>query len=282
MVVLRCSVRDCGLPLDPDGKGLRCGKGHAFDVARSGYVNLLQPQDRRSLRLGDPPEARAARARFLDRGFEAPLVAALCGIVESSSARAGGGGIALLDVGCGDGFFLRAICGALEARLRIEAHGLDISAAAVDSAARMQPDATFVVANADRVLPHADGSFDVVTSVNARLNAAEFRRVLKDGGTLVVVVPAPDDLAELRAAVLGEAGERERMPRVREQLAGGFDAGAALTVRHVVRMDVEALRDALALTYRGARRSLQPRVEGLQPMDVTIAHDVAWWRRAMS
>ena len=40
----------------------------AFDVARSGYVNLLQPQDKRSKTPGDTPEAVAARRRFLDRG----------------------------------------------------------------------------------------------------------------------------------------------------------------------------------------------------------------------
>ena len=281
MVVLRCSVRGCGHPLERDGKLLRCDQGHAFDVARSGYVNLLQPQDRRSRLPGDPPEVQAARSRFLERGLEAPLVEALREIVEIHGARAAAGPLALLDVGCGDGFFLRALCSALGEGRGIEAHGVDISTAAVDAAARVQPGATFVVANADRVLPYSDESFDVVTSVNARLNPSEFHRILR-GGVLVVVVPAHDDLIELRAAVLGEAGERERMPRLREELARGFEFGGAIGVRHVVPMDVDAVRDALALSYRGARRSQQPRVEGLGAMDVTIAHDIGWWRKSLS
>jgi len=105
------------------------------------------------------------------------------------------------------------------------------------------------------------------------------RRVLGDGGTLAIAVPAADDLVEIREAVLGEGKERERMPRVVDELAEGFSLAGRRTIRHVVRMDTEAMRDALALTYRGARRSRLARIETLEPMDVTLAQDVGWWRK---
>ena len=37
------------------GPRLACDAGHAFDRARSGYVDLLQPQDSRARAPGDPP-----------------------------------------------------------------------------------------------------------------------------------------------------------------------------------------------------------------------------------
>ena len=37
-----------------------CPRGHSFDVARSGYINLLQPQERRSRNPGDSADAVAA------------------------------------------------------------------------------------------------------------------------------------------------------------------------------------------------------------------------------
>lgn len=44
-VALLCPVRGCGAPLARSGRALACLRGHGFDLARSGYTNLLQPQD---------------------------------------------------------------------------------------------------------------------------------------------------------------------------------------------------------------------------------------------
>ena len=77
-----------------------CARGHAFDIARSGYVNLLQPQERRSLNPGDSEEAVAARRRFLDRGHAEPLLNAIR-VVAGAPAR-------ILDAGCGEGYYLDA------------------------------------------------------------------------------------------------------------------------------------------------------------------------------
>ena len=51
--MLLCPVRDCRMALPREERRLLCPRGHSFDVARSGYINLLQPQDRRSKRPGD-------------------------------------------------------------------------------------------------------------------------------------------------------------------------------------------------------------------------------------
>src|SRR5436305_14998323 len=72
-----CPVRHCGEPLERRERSLVCPRGHSFDLARSGYAHLLQPQDRRSQRPGDPPEAVEARRRLLDAGHGEPLLQAL-------------------------------------------------------------------------------------------------------------------------------------------------------------------------------------------------------------
>ena len=40
--MLRCSI--CGETLTKEERTWRCEKGHSFDVARQGYVNLLPVQ----------------------------------------------------------------------------------------------------------------------------------------------------------------------------------------------------------------------------------------------
>src|SRR6266851_5178567 len=186
--MLLCPVRECQLPLVREERRFACERGHSFDVARSGYINLLQPQDRRSNEPGDTADAVAARRRLHDRGVTAPL---LHGIAEIMAASPGD---IVLDAGCGDGFYL----GALARQTGFRAYGIDISVPAIDAAARRYPGCEWIVANADRFVPYADRSFSAVLSITARMNAVEFRRILRDDGRLLVALPAPDDLVEVK------------------------------------------------------------------------------------
>lgn len=261
---LVCTVRDCRTPLERHDRSYVCANRHTFDVARSGYVNLLQPQDKRSKNPGDTPEAVAARRRFLERGFAEPLVEA---IVRALPMRAGQ---TLLDAGCGEGHHTEAIRRAYD----IDACGVDISVPAIELAAKRHRDCEWIVANADRFLPYADASFDVVTSITARLSVDEFARVLAPGGTLLVAIPGADDLVELREAVQGERVERDRVERTIALFATRFALQKHELVTHVVRLDREAIEDVLTSTYRGLRRSEKERLQTLEAMNVTLARDL--------
>jgi 23S rRNA (guanine745-N1)-methyltransferase len=267
MIALRCPVRGCGAPLRREGARLLDDAGHSFDLAKSGYVNLLQPQDRRSLRPGDPDEAVAARRRLFDAGAGAALIDALAAAVGGLGLPAGA---RTLDLGSGEG----SILGALALRLGLEAVGVELSARAADLAARRFPGVLWVVANADRALPLADASVDLVLSVAARRNPAECARVLAPGGRLVVALPAPDDLAELREAVLGGAAREERADKVVREHAGRF----ALVSRGVVRerrdFPAAQLADLLAATYRGGRAGRRERAAGLDGLAVTQSQEL--------
>jgi 23S rRNA (guanine745-N1)-methyltransferase len=271
MTRLLCPVRNCGEPLERQAPSLVCPRGHSFDLARSGYANLLQPQDRRSKNPGDSPEAVEARRRLLDAGYGQPLLRVI--LEEIGRLSLPDGAAAVLDVGCGEGYYL----GSIAREQQIEAHGVDLSADAIDLAARRYPGATWTVANADRSLPYASGAFSLVLSIDARLNASEMRRVLEPGGRLLVAVPGPDDLVELREAVLGEGRLRDRLEGAAERLAADFELEARQTVRGSARLGPEALRDALAATYR-VRESRRERITTLPETAVTLSHELARFR----
>ncbi|KAF0248456.1 MAG: 23S rRNA (guanine745-N1)-methyltransferase, partial [bacterium] len=187
MIDLLCTVRECRKLLQKIEKTLVCPLGHNFDISRSGYVNLLQPQDRRSLSPGDSQQTVAARYRLLTAGQDNLFVKA---IIDTIKGFAFPNTPKILDVGCGEGFYLNSIM----KEYQVKASGLDISVAAIDLAARHYQKATWVVANADRFLPYPDKEFDIVMSITARKNPSEFRRVLLPQGYLLIVVHAPDDL----------------------------------------------------------------------------------------
>jgi 23S rRNA (guanine745-N1)-methyltransferase len=247
VVTLLCTVRECRAPLARQPGRVVCERGHSFDVARSGYINLLQPQDRRAKNPGDSAEVVAARRRFLER-YSIPF--------DLSDLRPPA---STLDAGCGEGHYL----GAVRAQFDCEAHGIDISVPAIDAATRAHRDCTFVVANADRFLPYAGASFDLVMSINARLNPSEFRRVLRDGGTLLVSILGPDDLRELRGGP-----EQDHVERTVALFASHFTLVRHESVQRTVHLDRDGVRDALLSSYRGMRDV--PNEE----RDVTLSRDV--------
>jgi 23S rRNA (guanine745-N1)-methyltransferase len=228
MPQLLCTVRNCRQPLRRDGDRYVCEQKHSFDIAGSGYINLLQPQDRRSRNPGDSAAAIEGRRRFLDRGFAEPLRRAVGDLVNEGP---------VLDAGCGDGYYLGSL--SIDDRC-----GIDISAAATDLAARRHPECQWVVANADRFVPYADRSFATVMSITGRMNRAEFRRVLVDDGRLLVAVSAPDDLVELRGP------SRDRAQRTIDSFAPDFELIERRRATTVADLDAESVRDLLTATYR--------------------------------
>jgi SAM-dependent methyltransferase len=165
---LSCTVRDCGLLLERQGQVLICARRHAYDVARSGYFNLLQPQDRKSLSAGDASAAIEARARLLSAGVGRSILDAF---VSRAAALMPSNGV-VVDLGSGSG----EVLGELARRVSGTSIGIDLSTAAAEYAARRFPAITWIVANAERmararhpalVAEHAE-HFEVVEQFEAR------------------------------------------------------------------------------------------------------------------
>ncbi|MGE0039558.1 MAG: methyltransferase domain-containing protein [Vicinamibacterales bacterium] len=269
---LACTVRGCGQALVRTGQALVCPRGHSFDVARRGYVNLLQPQDRRSTEAGDRPEALAARSRVLAAGVGREILSRMAAVAAEGL---GEDQAVVVDLGCGAGDLLAEVAG-----LRpIAGVGIDLSTAAAETAARRHAELTWLVANADRRLPLLDASVDLVLSLHGRRNPAECARVLAPGGRLLVAVPAADDLIELRGAVQGAPVERDRVAGVVQEHTGRFVLDGRLVVRERHRVSHDLLVDLLGGTYRGARASAQAAIAGLDELEVTLASEILTLRQ---
>lgn len=264
---LACTVRNCGLPLENHERTYVCERGHSYDIARSGYLNLLQPQDRRSREPGDSKAAVAARASLLDAGVGRTLIDALC---DKVMALALPGDPVVVDLGSGTGDAIAA----LGRRRAITGIGIDLSSAAAEHAARRWPAHTWVVANADRRLPLLDASVDLVLTLHGRRNPDEAARVLKPAGALLIAAPAPDDVIELRSAVQGSGVERDRSEALIEAHRGLFELVERTAVRETLTLDREGLLNLLRGTYRGARLAAASRIAAIERMAVTLASEV--------
>lgn len=267
MTAFLCPV--CRAPLTTGTAAWRCAGGHAFDVAREGYVNLLPVQHKHSRSPGDSAGMLRARRAFLAAGHYAPLRDAVVDLLRPLGAER------LLDLGCGEGWYT----GAMTA-IAADVTGIDIAKDAVRLAARAHPGIVWLVATGAS-LPVADGAVDLVTSLFAPLPAAELARVTAPGGHLLVVAPAADHLATLRAALFEEV--RPHAPeKFAAELAPAFVPARQQDVRFALHLRNEALRQLLAMTPY-AWRAKPARRAALEAMDrfgTTAAFSLLLLRRA--
>jgi 23S rRNA (guanine745-N1)-methyltransferase len=200
---LVCPV--CGEPLEPGRGGLRCASRHSFDRARQGYVSLLTGDA--ATGMGDTAEMTAARAEFLEAGHFAPVAAMLA----AQAARFAADGL-VVDAGAGTGYYLRNVLDRLPGAVGL---ALDISKAALRRAARAHRRAGAVGWDIRQPFPIRPRVASLVLDVFAPRNGAEFRRILRPDGALLVVTPTAGHLAGLAGVGLLSVDSRKdaRMER---------------------------------------------------------------------
>jgi 23S rRNA (guanine745-N1)-methyltransferase len=230
---LRCPV--CRAELAPAGTSLRCPRGHTFDIARQGYVNLTVGS---SPHPGDTAQMIEDRFAFLAAGHYEPIMAEL---VRAALAVDDG---LVVDAGTGTGQYLAAVLDALPGATGL---GLDVSKPALRRAARIHPQAGAALTDLWSPLPLADASAAVILDVFAPRNPAEFRRILRPGGALLVVTPAPGHLAELVTALGLLSVDPGKSDRVADGLGEHFTLTATTPWRRALRLTHAEVRTLVGM-----------------------------------
>ena len=272
MSLFCCPV--CGQPLSRTGKTYRCPDRHSFDQAREGYVHLLPANRKHSKDPGDDKGMAAARNRFLSGAWYAPLRETLEELALACPEEAP----AILDSGCGEGYYTQGIARRLmEAGRKPSVAGIDLSRASLRYAARRLPEGEFAVASAYH-LPVGDERIDLLVNCFSPLALEEFRRVLKPGGRFLYVVPGPEHLWALKQ-VLYEKPYRNK--EIREDYPG-FTWLEARQVRETVTLpDRQTIDDLFHMTpyYWKTPAAGVERLRVLEELAVEIAFDVHVYRR---
>ncbi|MBR6050375.1 MAG: hypothetical protein IKP68_04120, partial [Clostridia bacterium] len=117
--LLVCPV--CGADVSSDGAHLFClGKRrHLFDIASSGYVNLLSPGRMSNSRAGDDKTMIRSRSEFLDRGYYSKISERAAQLI---APFANGSHISFADLACGEGYHTCSVIKSLSS------HGISTTA----------------------------------------------------------------------------------------------------------------------------------------------------------
>lgn len=247
MSILACPV--CMGPLHRGEKAFSCPKNHAYDIARSGYVNLLLSHQMKTKLPGDNRQMVQARTHFLNKGYYQLLADRLCDLAESMQISG-----EVLDAGCGEGYYTEKLaCRLTDAHLT----GIDISKSAVEAAAKRTHGADFIVGSLFH-LPVRDRSCNALATLFAPYCGEEFHRVLKKGGRMLRVIPGARHLWELKELVY----DQPYLNDVQDYALQGFHFLESVPVSGRIRLtsneDIQSLFSMTPYAYKtsveGARR----------------------------
>ncbi|MEV7024596.1 putative RNA methyltransferase [Kitasatospora sp. NPDC093558] len=263
----------CAQPLTRHERTLRCPAGHSHDLAKQGYVSLLAGDAHTG--TGDTADMVAARAEFLAASHYRPIADALA---EAAAAADPEGLVA--DLGAGTGHYLAHVLDALPGR---PGAALDISKFALRRAAKAHPRIGAVVCDAWRPLPLLDGSAGLMLNVFAPRNGPEIRRVLRPGGTLLLVSPTSRHLRELVAALGLLSVDEEKQRRIDEKLGPYLTPEGRREVEFTLRLGPQDVRTVVGMgpsAWHTDPERLAAALAGLpEPVEVTASVTVAVYRR---
>ena len=272
MFCFQCPV--CGGDLRRDASRWFCEKGHSFDIAKQGYVNLLMSNRSSAKRHGDDKTMILARQQFLEQGYYTCLRDSIC----EAALRYSGDAVNLLDAGCGEGWYTDAVLKAiLESGRTCTACGVDISKAALIQAAKRNREFLLAIASI-AALPVHSASVTLLLSVFAPVSDAEFRRVTKPGGILIYAAPSEEHLLDLKAAVY-EKPYRNPKP---DYAPEGFSLLQRIPLREQIHLrSKEDLMNLFMMTpyYYKTGKADQEKLEQYDSFDTRVGFDVFVFRR---
>jgi len=261
----------CGEPLAQDDRAFRCVEGHVFDIAREGYVNLLLPQHRRSKDPGYSREMIAGRRDFFDAGYYQRLADRVADVIISYLP--GQAERAVLDAGCGEGYYLRR----LRVRLGEQGQdgstllcGIDLSKHAIRVAARRDPRGLYAVAGIYR-MPVLPCRIDVLLTHFSPVSAADFRRVVRPGGVVIVGGPGEDHLYSLKKVLYETPAKHEATHTLADE--PGFEVIDTHRIRYNVALRGRGeVANLLLMTpyYWSADQVTQVRLAELDSLDTEV------------
>ena len=203
------------------------------------------------------------------------VVAALCAL----GAEYAPPGEAVLDSGCGEGYYTERLFRFLEESGSCpELYGVDISKFALDIAAKRCKKAHFAVASAFH-MPLPDASFDLILNLFAPYSGAEYIRLLKPEGYFLMAIPGENHLWELKQAVYPKPYKNKpKSPELE-----GFAFLSSQTIRYCLTLESgEDIQHLFAMTpyyYRTPEEGLK-RLAALSHLEVQCEFELLLYRPA--
>ena len=235
--VFACPI--CQEKLSMVESSLKCSNRHSFDLAKFGYVNLA-PQIKQSANYDK--ENFQNRQQILEAGFYQAILEDISDLLANSETST-----TVLDVGCGEGFYSRKL---QESHPDKTFYAFDISKDSVQIAAKSEPNwaVNWFVGDLAR-LPIKDASMDILLDIFSPANYGEFKRVLKENGLLIKVIPTENHLKEIRQKVEKQLTNKDYSNQdIKDHFQNNFTILSSKTASLTKPITAEQLQALLSMT----------------------------------
>lgn len=183
----------CKKQLSLKNNSLVCPQNHSYDLAKSGYVNLVIHKN--SSNPGDNKELICSRRDFLNRDFYKPL----SDLINLTASKLLNKNSIIIDSGCGTGYYLDNLYkDRIKHGYEDTTVGIDISKEGILIASKKTSKSNNYAVASVYSMPFADNFANLIISVFAPYAIQEFNRVLLPDGYCIVVYPAKEHLIELK------------------------------------------------------------------------------------
>ena len=218
---------------------LKCNNRHSFDLAKFGYVNLA-PQIKQSANYDKKNFQN--RQQILEAGFYQAILEVVSDLLSNSKNAK-----TILDIGCGEGFYSRKL---QERHPDKTFYAFDISKDSVQIAAKSEPNwaVNWFVGDLAR-LPIKDASMDILLDIFSPANYGEFKRVLKENGLLIKVIPTENHLKEIRQKVEKQLTNKDYSNQdIKDHFQNNFTILSSKTASLTKPITAEQLQALLSMT----------------------------------
>ncbi len=264
----------CGRELITNFKSVCCENNHNFDIAKSGYVNLLLSQQIKSKRHGDDKLMVRSRQDFLNKGYYDSLL----NNVLKTIIKYAKNGCRILDAGCGECWYTANIYKYLiKNQIKPEVLAIDISKDALAAGAKRNREIELAVASVFS-LPVKEESCDILISFFAPFCGGEFTRVLKKDGVMIRVIPLQKHLWSLKKAVYENPYENE----VESYILDGFELLENQEVRESIHLSChEDISRVFTMTpyYYKTSAEDQRKLQDLSALETEIEFGILTYRK---
>jgi len=245
--ILNCPI--CKNILNKEANSFKCANEHTFDLSKDGYLNLLLVNQKSSNMPGDSLEMVNSRRTFLEKGFYSNLSTELSNILSGYLITSKNNDFSILDIGCGEGYYLGNICNTLKDKnISVNYYGLDISKFAISLASKKYKEIFFMVSNINYTLPFINNSFDYILNIFAPHNPSEFNRILSPNGKLIIVVPGINHLTQLRQALGYDISYVEKQEDIINSFKDYFKVINTTEVKNTINIDKESAKSLVKMT----------------------------------
>ena len=246
-----CPICQQNMRID-DLSRIICDNHHTFDLAKQGYINLLN----KTFTTNYDKQLFLARQHILTKTtIYHSVMQAIANIIETSTQSKQP---VIVDMGCGEGSHLVQICRQLsKPSVGI---GFDISKEAIATATNHEDSMIWSVADLAQ-LPLKDHQADVIINFLSPSNYTEFDRVLHENGLMIKVVPNEYYLQEIRQHLFHDTNKASYSNQaVVDRFREKYHLITQQTIREVHKIDpltLDTFIQMTPLTWSASRKQLE-------------------------